>query len=199
MIKDSNVLAIGSHPDDLEMFCAGTLLKLKDRGNKIYSLVCTDGGGKEGDRLKENKNACDFLGIEKSFVLDFKDSYLKHNQKLVNAIDKIVKEVKPKWVFTHSVDDYHQDHIAVAKATRSVNREQDMTLITYPSYNLTIPFDANMVVDITNYFSEKMELLEIFKSQKDEWYMQPTTIKARSLGINMAHYTEKFKIELMRF
>lgn len=192
------ILAIGAHSDDIELFCGGTLLKLKDEGNKIYTLICTDGGLETKDKQEECIKARKILGVSGGYTLDFKNAHLKHGYKLVNAIDKVMDKVKPNWVFTHSVDDYHQDHIAVAKAMRSANRTQRATLITYPSYNLTIPFEANLFVDISDYFKKKTKLLKVFKSQKGRWYMRPEIIEARGRGTNIGRHIEKFKIEMMR-
>ncbi len=197
-MKNKKILAIGAHPDDIELFCGGALMKLEASGCELYHLICTSGESKDGDRLDEYEKACGFLKIKENYNLKLNDSGLRHNRELVTAIDKIVSEVKPDWIFTHSENDHHQDHVAVAKATRSANRKQDATLITYPSYDLTRPFDANLFVDIDEYFNLKLGLLEIFESQSKEWYMQPEAVTARSTGTNIAKYVERFKIEMMR-
>lgn len=192
------VLAIGSHPDDVELYAGGTLLRLVDEGAEIYHLVCTRGRGKKGNRTRENGQACRFLGVKEDYLLGFRDSRLGHSRKLISAIDDTIGTVRPDWIFTHTVADHHQDHIAVARATISANRWQRATLITYPSYNPAIPFNANLFVDVSDYFDKKLELLKIFKSQQDEWYFRPEIVKARSQGTNIAKYVERFRVEMMR-
>ncbi len=192
------ILAIGAHPDDIELYCGGTLLKMGHKGSEIHHLICTYGEGKGGDRMRENNEACEFLRVKKRYALGLFDSSLRHDKRLITGIDDVIREVQPDWIFTHSVNDYHQDHIAVARATKSANRRQEATLIVYPPYDLAIPFKANLFVDIDDYFDKKLELLKIFKSQTKEWYMRPEVVEARSLGTNIATYVEKFGVELMR-
>jgi len=64
-----NVLAIGAHPDDIEIGCGGTLLKLKQQGHKVYMLVMTRGesGGCPEKRLQEQEAAAEYIGAEEIF------------------------------------------------------------------------------------------------------------------------------------
>ncbi|RAL25944.1 PIG-L deacetylase family protein [Thermoflavimicrobium daqui] len=111
------VMAIGAHPDDIEYFMGGTLLKYKKRECEICYVVATDGskGGKiEPNKLikirkNESKYAASFLDTEPIF-LDFPDGELIYDQKSYNIIRGLIHDNRPDIIFTHNPADYHPDH-----------------------------------------------------------------------------------------
>ena len=180
-------LFVGSHPDDIELYCGGTIMKLKDIGFDIVYVICTDGNVKDGDRLEEAEKAINKLGIKKYYFLGLEDGRLEHNINLIKKLDNIFKTEKPDVIFCHSQQDYHQDHIAVARCVRSANRLYNSSLISYAYHSHYEIFDANLFVNIEKYKDKKVKLLNVFKSQKDNWYFKLND------GI------EKFKIEIARW
>jgi LmbE family N-acetylglucosaminyl deacetylase len=191
------ILTVGAHPDDAELFCGGTLLKLIDRDPSlsIYTVVCSAGNSRSNDRVHEQELADQFLGVRKGFFLDFNDGEMIHNLKLVNELEKIIDNVQPDYIFAHSIWDTHQDHLAVAKAIKSANRQKRFNLITYPSYDLTMPFPSNCLVDVTDYFDRKLKLLSLFASQQNRWYFQKEAIVARANGFPFIGRAEKFNVD----
>lgn len=170
------VLAIGSHYDDIELGCGGTLLKHKDKGDEIYILVVTksdycDHGHKhirtKSDAINEGKKSAKYIGAQ-LICGDFETLELRADKKLINYILKIVEEIKPNIVYTHFIGDQHLDHRAVAEcsliATRNVNN-----VYAYMSniYDTNPIFEPNYFVDISNYFEKKLKLIEFFKSEKE--------------------------------
>jgi len=192
------ILAIGAHPDDIELACAGTLLKEQEKGTEVSVLVCTLGGGKKGDRFEELDKVSIELGVETIRSFDYQDGKVRHSVNLVRDLDDIFEKLSPEVLLSHSLNDFHQDHIAVARAVISANRKHNATLITYPSWDTKVPFQPNLYVDITDYMDEKLKILKIFESQKDEPYMKPAYIRARASGTNIAKYVEKFRVEFMK-
>ena len=197
------ILAIGAHYDDIELNCAGTLMKAQEQGVEINLVVCTDGemGGSPEDRLVEQEKVNKKLKYKRVWGLGklyFEDGYLKHDSYLVTKIEEVIKEIKPDYLITHTEKDFHQDHIAVAKAVKSANRTASASLITFPSQDIKIPFEANLYVDISKYFDKKLEILELYKSQKDKPWLQKDTITARNIGTGVAKYVEKFHIEFLK-
>lgn len=188
-------LFIGAHPDDIELFCGGTVLRLLDEGHEAHFLVATNGGGKDGDRKKEMESAAKIFGVELS-LLELQDRGLRHGRALVNLIDACFEAYRPDVVFTHWKGDYHQDHEALAKSTIAANRNRSASLIQYLDHMDN--FEINLFVDITNHFEKKMEILSKYKSQKDEWYMQGALIETRSTGTNIAKHVEKFRVQFLR-
>ena len=199
--QNSTILAIGAHPDDIEISCSGFLLFLKEKYHcKIVSLICSKGELKdnETDRLRDQEKASKKLGVFKNIILNFNDGYISHNRDLVNEIEKILNLWKPEFVLTHDQQDYHQDHRQVALATISASRKLKPNILFYPSINQFYSFHANFFVDISSYFSKKIDILNSFDvfSSKDqifsEKHLKIMTMEAGlTIGVN---YAEKFQI-----
>ena len=111
-------IAIGAHPDDIELMMAGTLLLLKEKNYEIHYLNLSSGnvGTTEYDtetikkmRLEEAKKAAEILGawFHPPFCDDLEIFYEEKNLRRLAAI---IREVKPNIVLTHSPVDYMEDH-----------------------------------------------------------------------------------------
>ena len=111
------ILAIGAHPDDIEIFMLGFLYVCKKRGDDITLMVATDGcmGGtlKKQNliKLRADETRSALSCINNPILLELTDSKLGddlgHKQIIKNHIEKI----KPELIVTHSPKDYHTDHI----------------------------------------------------------------------------------------
>lgn len=194
------VLAIGSHFDDIELNCSGTFMKMQEQGAQIYLVVVTKGGkgGNPSARMKEQARVNKMMKYKEVIYLGYPDGYLAHDFDLVNKIDAITKKIKPDYIFTHTQDDFHQDHIAVAKSVRTANRFSKASLITFPSQDLKLPFHANLYVDISNYFKKKLQVILQYDSQMSKQWLNEDVIMARNVGTGIAKYVEKFNIEFLR-
>ncbi len=117
------VLAIGAHPDDIEICCAGTLVKCKERGDEV--TVCHMSDGDMGHvvimpeelgilRRKEAQNAGAVAGI-KVIWGGLHDLDIYDEKKARDMIVKIIRDERPDFIITHGEDDYMPDHTAVAK------------------------------------------------------------------------------------
>src|SRR5699024_9552458 len=106
---------MGAHPDDIELGCIGSLLKLKNEGKKIIYLVMTNGGNWEKktyvDRIYEVNSAIKNMQLDKVILGDVKDGYLDHNPKNIDFLVQIIKEYKIDTVFCQYYKDSHQDHV----------------------------------------------------------------------------------------
>lgn len=191
------ILAIGAHPDDIELLCGGTLLRAIKEKYTVRCVVCTNGEsqGNGKERVKEQKEAWGFLRVNYGYFLDLKDGELTPGLELITKLDKIIKGYEPDLVFSHSEADYHQDHVAVSRAVRSANRNWNFNWLSYCSHDLRNPFVPNFFVNIDKYYDKKKELLKIFKTQEDKWYFKEDVLASRSLGTNVGKYVEPFKME----
>lgn len=194
-----SVLAIGAHPDDIELSCAGFLTILKKKyGCRLFNVVFTAGNRKDSqDRLNEQKHANEMLGIEKSFLVGLRDGYLSPKASLVKKLEDIIEDTKPSLILTHAPNDHHQDHIAVSQLTTAATRRSASTLIFYPSVNTKENFPANLYVDITSCFKEKVLVLSKFNSQKHKWYLKKDNVRTRAREAGLVanfKYAEKFHI-----
>jgi len=188
------ILAIGAHFDDVELNCAGTLLRAKNAGAEIHLVVCTRGerGGKYKERKAEQEKVNKAMGYKTVEYFSLRDTSLMHGQILIDSIDYMVRKIKPTHVVTHYEEDFHQDHAAVSKSVKSVNRYNLFSTITFPSQDSKQPFPANLYVDISDFFFEKMSVLKNYKSQLHRPWFSEETIRSRDLGIGKASYTERY-------
>src|SRR5688572_29590224 len=109
-----DLLAIGIHPDDVELSCSGTLLKHIALGKKVGILDLTQGElGTRGSaelRLKEAEEAARILGITTRINLGFADGFFKNDKEHQLAIIQQIRKYTPEIVFANAVSDRHPDH-----------------------------------------------------------------------------------------
>ncbi len=127
----STVLAIGAHPDDIELGAGGILLKMQDAGWKVVMLVATDGarGGEPLQRNEEQDRAARFLNADLLWG-GLEDGDVQVCPATINKIESVVREYRPQVVLTHWREDTHQDHRNLSLATISACRRVDI-LICY--------------------------------------------------------------------
>jgi N-acetylglucosamine malate deacetylase 1 len=119
------VLALGAHPDDIEIFMFGALAAWKAMGAELFFAIATDGakGGTlppaelRRTRKAEATAAAGHLGVTPRF-LDFPDGGLVADAALIEALRAAVAETDPDLVITHAPNDYHGDHRALSDAVR---------------------------------------------------------------------------------
>lgn len=168
------ILAIGAHPDDLEIACGATLAKLQDAGHIVYGIVLTNGeqGGKDEIRRVEAIRGGAFMGLSVVDVRDFPDTRLDTaTNEITLAIEEIINRFKPDIVLTHSSNDQHQDHIAVHRATLRAARNHS-TILCYESPSVTRSFNPTVFVDVTDYVDVKIESIRHHKDQRRKPYVQ---------------------------
>ncbi|MDD2689907.1 MAG: PIG-L family deacetylase [Candidatus Omnitrophica bacterium] len=171
-----NILAIGSHPDDIEFGCGGTLLKYSLAGNKVSLLVLTDGefGADPNLRKKEQEAAVDIMGAKGLFWGGFRDTELVDNRELILKIEEVTHQVAPDIVFLNYWDDVHQDHRSTAQAGVSATRYiKEVLFYEVPT---TQHFEPDIFVDINDVLEKKLELLKAHASQVDRTRVQNLTI-----------------------
>ncbi|MEU7041710.1 PIG-L family deacetylase [Streptomyces varsoviensis] len=142
------VLALGAHPDDIELLCAGTLAHYANQGAHITAAVFTDGALGSGAptpadtaalREAEARRAMAVLGAELIW-LGLPDGFLYDTRETRTRTVDVLRRARPDLVFAHHPDDYHPDHQAasrVASAARLLAREPALTT-GYPAV-ATVP------------------------------------------------------------
>jgi N-acetylglucosamine malate deacetylase 1 len=163
------ILALGSHPDDIEYGCGGTLIMAVEKKHQVYLGVMTDGSAiTKANRVAEQEQAAKLLGASDLFWGGFTDTQLEHSRELITAIEKLLKKTSPDFVFVNAPDDAHQDHQALADcaitACRYVKR-----LLFYHDYT-SIDFLPDTFSDIGETLQAKRKLLACHKSQVSKQY-----------------------------
>ena len=100
------VLAIGAHPDDVEIGCAGALLTHAARGDLITVLTLSRGsvGGTADQRRRESRNASSAMSAQ-LILADFIDTEIHTDPDLIRVIEYVVGQVHPATVYVHSPND----------------------------------------------------------------------------------------------
>lgn len=160
-----NILAIGAHPDDIEIGCSGTLMKYQERGHDIFTLVMTGGGmgGDEGVRRKEQERSNRIMGVKKTFWGGYEDTKLPLDKEIITVIEKVIREVEPVFIFAHYYHDTHQDHRRLAKAVISATRY--IKNVLFYEVPTTHDFSPSIFVDIREVFAKKTKVLKAHASQ----------------------------------
>jgi LmbE family N-acetylglucosaminyl deacetylase len=166
------ILAIGTHPDDIEVGCGGFLLQLARSGHQIFMCVVTHGekGGKglpDADvvpiRAAEARAAAAFLGAKDLWIGRFPDTQLQITNTMITWLETLITQLQPDIILGHSLHDEHHDHGVVATCTLEAGHSvPNMILYENP---LTRTFDPNMFVDISRDIEIKLQLLMLHASQ----------------------------------
>jgi LmbE family N-acetylglucosaminyl deacetylase len=173
------VLAIGAHPDDLELACGGTLAKLADSGFEIRALVMSAGqvGGDSSRRPDEARAGGRFLGVAEVEVLDFPDTALAGtSQEMVGAIEQRLNDFAPALILTHSEHDLHQDHHAVHLSVLRAARRRS-SILCFESPSTTRDFNPSVFVDISDHLDIKVEGIRRHRDQRGKPYMGADTVR----------------------
>lgn len=165
------ILFIGAHPDDIELGCGGTMLRLIEEGHEVYIAIMTNGAAAQNadpyERWKEQQSAAEFLGVKEAYFIGCLDGGVPVDGYTIGYIGDIVAKVSPDIVFTHFPNDSHQDHRSTAEIVKSATRRR-CALMYFDSYS-SVDFKPNLYVDISRYASRKEEMLSIFKSQVEKY------------------------------
>lgn len=194
------VLAIGAHPDDIEVGCAGTLMKYSKYGHEIFLLIITEGhkGGDAKQRCAEQNKAAEILKPKEVMWAGYKDTELSPNMnQLIHDIEVVLNRVKPDFTFTNFGDDTHQDHRALCRATVSATRY--IKNVIFYETPTTLDFSPTVFVDIKETIEEKVAMLLAHKSQVLKTNIEGLSIvdAARSTAMfrgiqGRVHYAEGF-------
>jgi LmbE family N-acetylglucosaminyl deacetylase len=162
----TRILAVGAHPDDIELGCGATLALFKRKGHEVYLFVLTKGeaSGNPTVREMECEQSVRVLGVHKLFFGNFQDTKITDGAETISEIDRFVKQIDPGIIFTHSYKDTHQDHRNVGMATLSAARNSKRVLL-YESPAALREFCPQLYVDVTSTFDVKLKALEAFGSQ----------------------------------
>jgi LmbE family N-acetylglucosaminyl deacetylase len=194
------ILAIGAHPDDVEIGCGGALLASSERGNEIFIYVATR-GDKSGDprvREDETRKTAGIMRASKLRIANFPDAQLRRDSELIDDIEGFVKEIEPHIVFCHSQNDQHHDHQTVALSAIEACRFVP-NILAYESPSAR-NFQPQFFVDITDVISKKLTLLDIFWSQRGKQYLRKNAIvglaeyRAFQTRVEPIKYAEAFEV-----
>lgn len=182
-----NVLVVSPHPDDETLGAGGTILRLKEEGNKIFWLNITGmtKGGIFSEEMQERrkeqlKNIEDFYKFEGTYNLNLPTAQLD-SYNTSDAIDKIREvftKVQPEMLILPDYNDAHSDHKKVFEWCYScskvfrfpyIKKIMTMEIVSETDFGKPEnPFIPNFYVDITEYLEEKINALNIYDTELGE-------------------------------
>lgn len=179
-----DILAIGAHPDDVELGCGGTLAKEISFGKKVGILDLTRGElGTRGSaeiRDEEAAKAAEILNIKVRENLKFSDGFFKNDKEHQLEIIKIIRKYQPEIVLCNAIDDRHIDHgkasklvsdacflSGLIKIETSLNSQSQKPwrpkqVYHYIQWKSLTP---DFVVDISNFMEVKKKAVLAYSSQ----------------------------------
>lgn len=168
--KDKTVLAIGAHPDDIELAIGGTLARLKQTGANVVMAVVSIPGD-YATRRAEAEEAAAILGCELRILIDGGETKRIEDMKtyeLVKVLDEAVKDTQPAAVLTHGASEFHRDHVLVYNAALATQRLRYFDFFSYhPNFCRPVPvqFHPRAYVDISDTIEAKMAAIAAHRSQ----------------------------------
>ncbi len=217
------ILAVGAHPDDMELCCAGTLAKYAAAGHEIGMAVMTDGATGSatipaselvGIRKAEAEASAAVIGA-KFYWLGLPDGKLEYDVASRMALNRVVREFSPELIITHNPEDYISDHRITSKHVVDVGLwahvgplipdlpgVPESPSIAFMDALAGTNFIPERYIDITEFFALKEKMLLCHRSQQD-WmsdygsvnYKEMIQVCARYRGFQSGTtYAEGFRI-----
>ncbi len=200
------VLALGAHPDDLELGVGGTLALLTRAGARVIMAVVTVPSHREA-RLKEARHAAELLGAEVTFL--FPDDCRRvediKTYELVDRIDALVNDYQPVALLSHGLADFHKDHVLVYNACVAAQRLRFFDLFCYHPTStrpIPLPFFPQLYVDISATVDLKMRAIRLHESQFGGRGLDPGHLLdtarhyGRLIGVEFAEGLEVVRMKL---
>ena len=180
-----DILAFGSHPDDVELGCGGSILSAISQGLKVGIIDLTKGElGTRGTpeiRKKESEKASEILGVSFRKNLDFKDGFFINDEEHQLKIIEVLREHKPSIIFCNAVKDRHIDHpkgsklvsdscflSGLSKINTNYNNSKNQSPWTPKQiYHYIQWFDLkpDILIDISEFQEKKMKAIMAYESQ----------------------------------
>ena len=184
-IMKLDILAFASHPDDVELGCAGTIISHIRQGKKVGVADITVGElGTRGTpeiRAQESELASTLLGLHVRVNLGLADGFFRSDKDQLMAVVKVVRQFRPEIVLMNAIHDRHPDHgrgsnlaseacflagLKQIKTTNEAGQEQEAWRPKAAYHYIQDRYiQPDLVVDITDYWEQKLETIRAFKSQ----------------------------------
>jgi bacillithiol biosynthesis deacetylase BshB1 len=179
-MEKTDALFIGSHPDDIELTCGGTVCKLVKSEKKVGIIDLTKGElstrGNLVQRKKETEKATKVLGAKFRKNLGLKDGDIQNNYANRLKLIKLIREYKPEIIFAPYPLDRHPDHISASKLISEavfysgLRKIKTGILTAYRPkkvfyYRHAYDIPVSFIMDVSDVFEKKIEAIKCYESQ----------------------------------
>ena len=196
------ILAIGAHPDDIEIFCYGFLAACKARGDEISLAVATDGAagtvagqddGLAAKRATETTTALAKLG--RPALMGLPDGALATAANGRDVVSSYIRSVAPELIVTHDPADYHSDHRALSSWVSELAGFSCPVL--YADTLMGVGFQPEFYVDITVWQAEKQAAILAHHSQIPQRFADGAALlnrfRAAQCNAPDGHFAEAYR------
>ena len=165
-------IAVGAHPDDIELGCGGSVCRLLKKGGTVTAVFLTKGerSGHAEIRTKESRDALGVLGVKEAYFGDFPDTEIPNSHKVIGFLEQFCAKGDVDVVLTHGVNDSHQDHRQVGWFSLSAFRNVPK-ILAYETPRVTPAFSPSYFVDVSDCMETKWRALQCHSSQRSERYL----------------------------
>jgi LmbE family N-acetylglucosaminyl deacetylase len=172
------ILCLGSHSDDIEIGCGGTVLRLGEEypGCVFHWVVFSAIGVREGEAQRAARLFVDSNHLKGPLVRSFPDGFMPFVGAEVKAVFEELKQVAPDLIFTHNRKDAHQDHRLIAELTWNTFRNHLILEYEIPKYDgdlgqpsFFVPLQGDVCHKKVRY------IMDAFQSQRTkDWFKEDT-------------------------
>jgi bacillithiol biosynthesis deacetylase BshB1 len=190
-----DLLAIGVHPDDVELGCSGVIINEIKRGKKVGILDLTQGElgtrGTVETRYQEAANAAMIMGVELRENLKMRDGFFRNDEEHQLQLIKAIRKYQPEIVIGNILHDRHPDHgraghlistacfLSGLSKIQTNDQEGRVQEKWRPKYVLHFMQDwyhePDLIVDITDVFEQRMQAIEAYSTQFNSQDSGPQT------------------------
>lgn len=175
------ILCLGSHSDDIEIGCGGTILRLLSHFQELDIVWIVFGCSNEREREARNSSDLFLCGARRKEVIvkDFRDGFFPFEGAKIKVFFENLKHISPELIFTHNRKDAHQDHRLIAELTWNTFRNHLILEYEIPKYDGDIG-QPNFFVPLDEPTCEKKisYLMEAFETQRGKHWFEKGTFRA---------------------
>ena len=181
-VDNKRVLVFSPHPDDADITLGGTMCRLLADGWEVILADITNGeptpAGNPEMRAAEAAQAGKVLGLTERLCLGLPNRYLDESLEYRRPIAETVRQYRPRWLFTTFPTDAHPDHIHASRLVDDARFTAKLTktdmkfepfypdkIIYYYASHLRLHPEPSFVVDISEFWDQKIEAISAFQSQ----------------------------------
>ncbi len=164
--KRSIVLAIGAHPDDVEIGVGGTLAAHRSAGDPVTILTLSRGAREGGIKVAWEEGTASAQVIGARLLMEDVTENEIHPEVAIEVIKRTITQMNPTVIYVHSKNDRHQDHRTVFDATIAA-ADTVGSIVCYQSSTATVDFQPNRFVAVDDFTDTKVEMLSCFAQHGD--------------------------------
>jgi bacillithiol biosynthesis deacetylase BshB1 len=181
----ADILAVGVHPDDVELGCSGTIINEVRRGKKVVIVDLTQGElgtrGTVETRYRESASAAMIMGVAARENLRMRDGFFKNDEEHQLRLIQAIRKYRPQVVIGNILHDRHPDHgragqlisdacylsglVKIGTVDESGQPQERWRPAYYLQYIQDWYHEPNILIDITDVFDQRMKAIEAYSTQ----------------------------------